>query len=237
MNRFDLSSPATRSCILGCYILFAVKESLSMGGFQVVCSLLGMISGVCAAMPHTTQLSSHQDPQSLTLKLKHSLTQSQVFAKKGIARRYLSNAMPVTGLDQYYGMRSSDSANIVYIATVQIGSSNKEFSGIIDTSSTDFWVPAAGCSGAGCRTALGSEDSFTLQINQSNIWSSDYQAITVEEIATGPVEGVMASDNYTIAGLQVNGGVGQFGLATSVNYGATLDVLSWSPIAGLIIVF
>jgi hypothetical protein len=200
-----------------------------MGGFQLVCSLLGMISGVRAAMPiisHTTQLSSHQDPQSLTLKLKHSLTQSQVLAKKGIARRYLSNAMPVTGLDQYYGMRSSDSANLVYIATIQIGSNNKEFTGIIDTSSTDFWVPAAGCSGAGCRTTLGPQDSSTLQINQSNIWNSDYQAITVEEIATGPVEGVIASDNYTIAGLQVNGGVGQFGLATSVNYGATLDVFN-----------
>jgi Eukaryotic aspartyl protease len=123
----------------------------------------------------------------------------------------------------------------VYIATIQIGSKNKEFTGIIDTSSADFWVPMAGCQDDGCRTTLGPQDSSTLQINQSNTWSSTYWAIKTENIATGGVEGMMASDNYTIAGLQVNRTVGQFGLATDVNYGITLDVLS-RPMAVLILV-
>jgi hypothetical protein len=88
-----------------------------MGALQMVCLLLVVIAGVQAILPripHSPQLpDSSGDTQGFTLKLKRSLTQpSQAFANNEITRRYLSNAMPVTGLDQYYGMRCSDSANM-----------------------------------------------------------------------------------------------------------------------------
>lgn len=106
----------------------------------------------------------------------------------------LTPASPPTAI-QSLGL-DIESNDIGYVATIEIGSQNQTFRMLIDSGSADTWVPSTACQACGStHTQLGSSDSDTFT-SLNTPFSIQY--------GTGEVSGNLATDNFDIAGLDLN---------------------------------
>jgi hypothetical protein len=85
---------------------------------------------------------------------------------------------------------------IAYFAAIGIGSKQKQFFVVMDTGSSDLWVPSANCDDEACQDhhTLGSADSSTLQVSNKT-WQIQY--------GSGAAAGVIVTDSVSIANLTV----------------------------------
>lgn len=100
-----------------------------------------------------------------------------------------------------------DGRDISYFSTIRIGSNNKAFRCVMDTGSSDLWVPASDCADAACRTSplhktnvvnhetLGATDSSTLRTSTA-AWTITY--------GSGAVKGKLVQDTISIAGMKTS---------------------------------
>ncbi|KAF8431037.1 aspartic peptidase domain-containing protein [Terfezia claveryi] len=100
-----------------------------------------------------------------------------------------------------------DGSDFSYFSEVQFGPNNKSFLLVIDTGSSDTWVPSSNCTSQACRRheTYGPSDSHTLVI-EDRTFEIRY--------GTGNVEGTVARDDVSFAGFKVNI---EFGLSTVVS--------------------
>jgi Eukaryotic aspartyl protease len=80
---------------------------------------------------------------------------------------------------------------------IQIGTSNKQFTMMLDTQTAGIWVAADNCTTGGCvgmSTKLGSQDSTTLEPSPLQTWDLNYPM-------NGSVGGRVDQDTITIAGI------------------------------------
>lgn len=113
-------------------------------------------------------------------------------------------------------MKRTDS--VAYFATIGIGSQRKQFLVVMDTGSSDLWVPGANCNSQSCRVhkTLGSGDSTTFQAT-TQPWAIQY--------GTGSASGVIVSDSLAIGGLEVQRM--SFGVATRLSNNFAQFVISF----------
>jgi len=97
---------------------------------------------------------------------------------------------------------------VAYFSAIEIGSGKKQFLVVMDTGSSDLWVPAANCKSRACNVhkTLGSSDSSTLQVTNQP-WQIQY--------GTGAAAGVVVADSLSIGGLQISRM--PFGVATQLS--------------------
>jgi cathepsin D len=97
---------------------------------------------------------------------------------------------------------------VAYFSPIGLGSNEKQFLVVMDTGSSDLWIPAANCPSQACRihTRYGSADSSTLQVSQTP-WTIQY--------GSGSASGVLIADSVTIANLTVSRMA--FGAATQLS--------------------
>lgn len=100
-----------------------------------------------------------------------------------------------------------DGSDFSYFSEVQFGPNNKPFLLVVDTGSSDTWVPSSNCTTQACRIheTYGPSDSHTLVI-ENRTFQIRY--------GTGDVEGTVARDDVSFAGFKVNI---EFGLSTVVS--------------------
>ncbi|KAF8418591.1 aspartic peptidase domain-containing protein [Tirmania nivea] len=100
-----------------------------------------------------------------------------------------------------------DGGDFAYFSEVGFGPNNKTFLLVIDTGSSDTWVPSSSCTTQACRQheSYGPDDSNTLII-EDRTFDIRY--------GTGNVEGVVVRDDASFAGFRVNI---EFGLSTVIS--------------------
>ncbi|KAM0756581.1 acid protease [Meredithblackwellia eburnea MCA 4105] len=101
--------------------------------------------------------------------------------------------------------------DVGYFTTIQIGTPPKDYRVLVDSGSSDLWVPAEGCTTCGAtHTTLGPTSSSTFKVNTTTF------SIT---FGTGQVSGNLAVDDVSIAGLKLP--QHQFGVtsAESIDFG------------------
>jgi len=97
---------------------------------------------------------------------------------------------------------------LAYFSAIEIGSEKKQFLVVMDTGSSDLWVPAANCKSRACKVhkTFGSSDSSTLQATNKP-WQIQY--------GTGAAAGVVVADSLSIGGLNISRM--PFGVATQLS--------------------
>jgi len=105
-----------------------------------------------------------------------------------------------------------------YFSEVKFGSNSRPFTLVIDTGSSDTWIPADTCRSRACleHKTYGSKDSKTL-VATTRTFGIRY--------GSGQVEGTIVSDNVSFAGFNMNM---SFGIATKVS-----DDFVYFPIDGI----
>lgn len=105
-----------------------------------------------------------------------------------------------------------------YFSEVKFGSNNKPFILVIDTGSSDTWIPSDTCKSRACLAhhTYGSKDSKTL-VSTAQTFGIRY--------GSGQVEGTIVSDSVSFAGFNMNI---SFGVATRVS-----DDFVYFPIDGI----
>jgi len=100
-----------------------------------------------------------------------------------------------------------DGNDFAYFSEVAFGSNNKTFLVVIDTGSSDTWVPSSDCTSIACgnHERYGPEDSDTLEFENKEF------SITY---GTGSVSGIVVRDDASFAGFRINI---EFGLSTTVS--------------------
>jgi Eukaryotic aspartyl protease len=97
----------------------------------------------------------------------------------------------------------------IQVGTNWDGTGYKEFTVMIDTSDSNFWLPSSNCTSPGCACpsprrgcpgleTLGNDDNTLSSTDQS--WSVDYGWFLHDK---GTVSGVIASDLFYFAGFGV----------------------------------
>ncbi|PWW76545.1 acid protease [Tuber magnatum] len=111
-----------------------------------------------------------------------------------------------------------DGNDLSYFSEVRFGSNNKPFILVIDTGSSDTWIPSDTCRSRACRVhaTYGSRDSNTL-VAGTRTFGIRY--------GSGQVEGTVVSDSISFAGFNMNI---SFGVATRVS-----DDFTFFPIDGI----
>ncbi|KAG0642068.1 aspartic peptidase domain-containing protein [Tuber brumale] len=111
-----------------------------------------------------------------------------------------------------------DGSDLSYFSEVKFGSNNKSFILVIDTGSSDTWIPSDTCRSRACQvhTKYGAKDSKTL-LTSTRTFSIRY--------GSGQVEGTLVSDDVSFAGFNMNI---SFGVATRVS-----DDFIYFPIDGI----
>jgi cathepsin D len=96
----------------------------------------------------------------------------------------------------------------VYFSAIGIGSENKQFLVVMDTGSSDLWLPSVNCQDESCQNheTLSSKDSKTFQATKKP-WVIQY--------GSGSASGVIVSDSLSIGGLNISRL--SFGVATQVS--------------------
>ena len=101
-----------------------------------------------------------------------------------------------------------DGSDYSYFSSVQLGSDKKEMWLLIDTGSPSTWVFGSDCKSQAClkHDTFGKENSKTLNIT-TDTWSVNY--------GSGDVSGVVAHDQFTLAGYKVDIGFGLANVASN----------------------
>lgn len=101
-----------------------------------------------------------------------------------------------------------DGKDVSYFSTVTVGSNAKSFRVVMDSGSSDLWVPASDCTAAACQThsSLGASDSTTLKISTTP-WKITY--------GSGAANGFMVQDTLQMAGMQMK--AVSFGTASNLS--------------------
>ncbi|KAF9561944.1 aspartic peptidase A1 [Agrocybe pediades] len=113
-----------------------------------------------------------------------------------------------------------------YMAQLKIGSNQTVFTLLVDSGSSDLWVPAEGCHGddggdCGPHTALGPHVSKTFNATKQP-WSINY--------VSGTVSGYLVRDDVTIAGLKMT--AHEFGVATNETKDFTPNSIPFDGLLG-----
>lgn len=98
--------------------------------------------------------------------------------------------------------------NTMYYGNFTIGSDQQKFNGILDTGSSNIWVPSVYCNSFVCE----SKDQFNP--DSSSTFTTEYEELSIQ-YGSGEMEGVVGNDTVSMAGLTVN--QQGFGLATELS--------------------
>jgi len=117
--------------------------------------------------------------------------------------------------------------DVGYIATIQAGTPPRDFSILMDSGSSDFWVGGEGCqsqAGGDCgpHVFLGQQSSTTFQ-DSGNAFQVTY--------GSGEVQGNIISDNINVAGLALDKHV--FGVALVESADFSGDTTKFDGLMGL----
>jgi len=121
-----------------------------------------------------------------------------------------------------------ESKDVSYLATIQIGTPPRNFSVVVDSGSSDFWVGGENCqsvdgiNGCGEHSFLGSNFSSSF-VDSGKTWGIKYGA--------GSVNGTLVTDDISIAGLSLP--QHNFGIATSETKEFSDNNVAFDGIMGL----
>lgn len=149
----------------------------------------GVLSGrdhAMAILRHHAELKKRGIASGLDIPVKSQ-------SKRGVNNFEVSPAIAPTisktvALDE-------DGADVSYFSTVRIGSQSKAFRVVMDSGSSDLWIPAGDCASTACQNhaTLAAGDSTTLKIS-TQPWSIAY--------GSGSASGFLVQDVLQIAGMQ-----------------------------------
>ncbi|KAI0823420.1 acid protease [Trametes gibbosa] len=88
-----------------------------------------------------------------------------------------------------------------YIGTVQIGTPAQTFKVVLDTGSSDLWVPATNCFSCGQTPPFDTSSSSSIQ--QINGANGNAQTVRIR-YGSGQVAGILVSDTVSMAGFNIN---------------------------------
>ncbi|KAH9858906.1 aspartic peptidase domain-containing protein [Lenzites betulinus] len=88
-----------------------------------------------------------------------------------------------------------------YIGIVQIGTPPQTFKVVLDTGSSDLWVPVAQC--LSCGDAPPFQDTASSSLQQVNSANGNAQTIRIR-YGSGQVAGVLVADTVSMAGFNIN---------------------------------
>ena len=96
----------------------------------------------------------------------------------------------------------TDKQNTQYYGTFTMGSQKQQFTGVLDTGSSNIWTPEINCYTPGC------EGKEKFNPNLSRTFSTNDQALSIQ-YGTGSMQGYVGYDTVTFGGITVtNQGVG-----------------------------
>ncbi|CAO1639262.1 unnamed protein product [Sympodiomycopsis kandeliae] len=176
-------------------------------------------AGVDAAV-HKTKLSKIQSGKPLTLQ--HLQSQAQILQLKYSAGQksqspfsapskhenefaiqpadldYEANPNWIAEAKKGHGVPLTDFLNAQYFADISLGTPPQEFKVILDTGSSNLWVPSTGCSSIACflHKKYDNSASSTYKKNGSS-FSIQY--------GSGSMEGFVSSDTLRIGDLEIKG--------------------------------
>ncbi|KDQ16125.1 hypothetical protein BOTBODRAFT_43702 [Botryobasidium botryosum FD-172 SS1] len=87
--------------------------------------------------------------------------------------------------------------NSIYVATVNVGTSEKQFPLQIDTGSSDAWITASSCTSDACKSYKGP----TYDIS-SSLGTSSNQSLTLSYLR-GQAQGPIYSDSFSLGGYRI----------------------------------
>lgn len=157
-------------------------------------ALLLAFAGFSSALVYQHQL---KHVESAMQKLIREGKWPERFAEKAAARS--------TG-----GEGVTDYDDVVYVATVQVGTPAQNFDVILDTGSSNFWVPDATCRVLACS------NKHKFNGSASSTYSSQPgQSFTIQ-YGTGSARGVLATDKLCLGEANLCYNTQVFGRATSI---------------------
>ncbi len=102
----------------------------------------------------------------------------------------------------------TDQQNTQYFGAFLLGSNQQQFTGILDTGSSNIWIPDQSCSAAPCQ------HKAKFNPNSSTTFNTDNQKLSIQ-YGTGNMQGYVGYDTVTFGGISVsNQG---FGLAQKLS--------------------
>ncbi|KAF8529009.1 Asp-domain-containing protein [Hysterangium stoloniferum] len=162
---------------------------------------------------------AHEDHSAAVMQLKHKYSdQVPLAGAGGLGRRFsLVNEDRQRGGDDLFwtqgdvneqaghGVPLSNYMNAQYFATIELGSPPQEFKVVLDTGSSNLWVPGSECTSIACffHAKYQASDSHTYKKNGSKFEIS---------YVSGSLEGHVSNDQVTIGDIVVKGQ--DFGEAT-----------------------
>ena len=91
----------------------------------------------------------------------------------------------------------TDDYNTMYFGSFTIGSNNQHFTGILDTGSSNVWVPGSNCTSSACQHKERFDQASSTTFTTKN------QPLSIT-YGTGQMEGIVGSDSVTMGGLTVD---------------------------------
>lgn len=96
----------------------------------------------------------------------------------------------------------TDKNNTQYYGTFLMGSQSQKFTGVLDTGSSNIWVPKKGCVTSGCE----GKEKFDPDLSQT--FTTSGQELSIQ-YGTGSMQGYVGYDTVTFGGISVtNQGIG-----------------------------
>ena len=93
-------------------------------------------------------------------------------------------------------VKLTDEHNLQYFGEFQLGSKNQTFSAIMDTGSSNIWVPGSNCVSEACQGKASFDPS------SSDTYSTQHEQLTIQ-YGTGSMEGEVGYDSVTFGGVTV----------------------------------
>ncbi|KAJ4490934.1 aspartic peptidase domain-containing protein [Lentinula aciculospora] len=160
----------------------------------------------------------------------------RIRAKYGFATSGSSEKRDGPSNSARYGKRASSAGISItnqdndasYFATLSIGTPGQSMSVVLDTGSSDLWVPGTDCQNCDRQTpTFDSSKSSSFKTSSSSSSSSSSQGKTTIQYGSGAVAGTLAQDTVELGGFTVQGQT--FLLADELTNGL-LD----GPVSGII---